>query len=305
VRTVLLGIGVFGAIGFAVLRGVPAPQPVPSHPFLEGLQPLVFAHRGGSGLWPENTVHAFRQAVMLGVDVLEMDVRWSADGHLVVFHDADLHRTTNGKGAVAMHSLAELTALDAGYHFSPDGGRTFPFRGLGLRIPTVSEVFRDVPEIRMNLELKTSEPMVAEALCALVRSHAMQERVLVASFHQEPVDDFRARCPEVATAATFGEASRFTIASTLRLPNLVRPRAKALQMFERLGPLKLVNPRLVSHARHMRLPVHVWHVDDVDAAQRLIKSGVAGIMTDRPDRVLALLGRKGTGPEAVSPVLLP
>jgi glycerophosphoryl diester phosphodiesterase len=76
-------------------------------------------------------------------------------------------------------------------------------------------------------------------------------------------------------------------------------------MFERLGPLTLVTPRLVLHARHMRLPVYVWHVDDVDAAQRLIESGVAGIMTDRPDRLLALLGRKRAAPAAVSPVPLP
>jgi glycerophosphoryl diester phosphodiesterase len=290
-RTPLFAAALLAVLGFTALRHVPAPAPRAEHPFFAGAGPLVFAHRGGSALWPENTLHAFRAAAALGVDVLEMDVRRSADGHLVVFHDADLERTTEGRGALAEHALAELSGLDAGYHFSRDGGLTFPFRGEGLRISSVDEVLDALPEARINLELKTPEPGVGEALCTLVRRRGAELRVLVASFHQEPIDAFRTHCPAVATAATPGEAWRFYAASTLRLPNLARPRAAALQVFERLGPLTLVTPRLVSHASALRIPVHVWAVEKLEDVERLIAVGVAGVMTDRPDEVLALLGR--------------
>lgn len=298
-RKLLLICGL-AAVGFALLAGLPAPEPLPAHPFLAGPRPLVFAHRGGAGLWPENTLRAFREAAALGVDVIEMDVRRSADGHLVAFHDPDLDRTTDGRGALSTRTVAELKALDAGHRFSLDGGRTFPFRGLGLRVPTLTEVFRSVSGTRMNLELKTPDPASAEALCAQLRRHDLRERVLVASFHQEPIDAFRAACPGFATAATPGEAWRFYVASSLRLTNLVRPTATALQLFERMGPFPLVTPRLVSHARELNLPVHVWRVDGVASARQLIESGVAGIMTDRPDRLLALLGRGNGALESIS-----
>jgi glycerophosphoryl diester phosphodiesterase len=290
-RTLLVATALLAAFGFAALRHVPAHAPRPTLPFFEGPGPLVFAHRGGGALWPENTLHAFREAMALGVDVLEMDVRRSADGHLVVFHDASLERTTQGHGALAEHTLAELSAFDAGYRFSRDGGRTFPYRGDGLGIPTVGEVLSALPGSRVNLELKMPEPVGGRDLCAVVRAHGAETRVLVASFQQALVDAFRAHCPDVATAATPGEAWRFYVASTLGLSNLIRPRAEALQVFERLGPLTLVTPRLISHARTLRIPIHVWQVEGIEDVRRLIDAGVAGVMTDRPDQVLTLLGR--------------
>lgn len=272
------------------LGAVPPADPSAGPPF-GGDEPLVLAHRGGMGLWPENTLHAFREALALGVDVLEMDARLSADGRLVAFHDARLERTTDGEGPVGHHTLAELARLDAGHDFSRDGGRSFPYRGRGLRIPAIAEVLGDLPEARMSIELKDDDPAAAEALCARLTEHAAGERVLVASFHQTPMDAFRARCPGVGTAATFREAWRFYLASALRLPNLVRPRATVLYLFPRLGPFQPVTRQLVADAAALNLPVYVWGRDVERSARWLLDRGVAGLTADRPDRLLAVLGR--------------
>lgn len=288
-RVVVVVLGLLVAV-HAGLGAVPPAEPGAGSPF--GAGPLVLAHRGGMGLWPENTLLAFRQALDLGVDVLEMDARLSAEGRLVAFHDARLGRTTDGEGPVAAHALAELARLDAGHDFSRDGGRTFPYRGRGLRIPAIAEVLRALPAARLSIELKDDDAAAAEALCALLSARVAGERVLVASFHQAPMDTFRARCPTVGTAATPGEAWRFVLASALRRPNLARPRATVLYLFPRLGPFRLVTRRLVADAAALNLPVYVWGSDVERSASRLLDRGVAGLTADHPDRLLALLGRR-------------
>ena len=288
-RTRLITIGLLGfSAVYAALRFVPAPSPLPTTPF-SAATPLVVAHRGGMGLWPEHTLHAFRAALELGTDVLELDVRRSADEQLVIFHDADLARTTDGEGPLRALTIAELTRLDAGYRFSVDAGRSFPFRGRGLKIPTLAQILRELPNARLSIELKEETPAAAESLCALVKD--VGERVLVSSFHQAPVDTFRARCPGVATAATPGEAWRFYLASGLGLANLVQPKAAVFFVFERLGPFRPVTRRFVSQAAALNLPVYVWGSEGDDSMRSLLDAGVAGITTDRPDHLLALLGR--------------
>ena len=108
--------------------------------------PLLIAHRGGSLLRPENTLNAFESAAAdWQADMLEFDVRATRAGHCVVIHDPTLERTTNGTGHVAAHTLAQLRELDAGYRFTADGGRTYPFRDCGIRIPTIDEVLERLP----------------------------------------------------------------------------------------------------------------------------------------------------------------
>ena len=95
----------------------------------------VIGHRGNRAHAPENTVESLREAVALGVDAVEFDLRVSRDGVLVVMHDETLGRTTDGSGPVALRTVAELKRLDAGARFTPDGGRTFPWRGRGVSVP--------------------------------------------------------------------------------------------------------------------------------------------------------------------------
>src|SRR3954466_10045111 len=109
-------------------------------PFFAASRPQVFAHRGGSALGPENTIAAFDMGMAAGADGLELDVHLSADGVVVVHHDPTLDRTTDASGPVAARTAAELARVDAGYRFTKNG--EYPFRGQGIGVPTLAEVFR-------------------------------------------------------------------------------------------------------------------------------------------------------------------
>ena len=128
------------------------------HPFFDLPTPIVVGHRGASGERPENTLPAFERAVAQGAMVLETDVHISRDGVVVLSHDPDLARTTEAEGPIAARSFDELKALDAGYRFSPDGGRSFPQRGRKIRIPSLHEAFEAFPGIRFNVEIKQDDP---------------------------------------------------------------------------------------------------------------------------------------------------
>jgi len=290
---VLCGFAMLGALygGLAWSAGKPAR----AHPFFAGpatpARPLVIAHRGGAGLWPENTLHAFERAAELGADVLELDVRSSADGEMVVVHDATLERTTDGAGRVADKTVAELKRLDAGHRWTADGGRTFPFRGRGLTVPTLREVFERLPGARFNIEPKDESSQVVGRLCRLIRERGMAERVVVGSFRQSLIEEFRRACPEVATAAGPVEAGKFLALYQSGLAASFSPAMQALQIPEYAGGVRVVTKEFVAAARERNLQVHAWTINDEAAMRRLIEAGADGIMTDYPDRLLALLGR--------------
>jgi glycerophosphoryl diester phosphodiesterase len=253
-------------------------------------RPLVFAHRGGGGLYPENTLEAFKYSAAMGVDVLELDVHATADGALVVMHDSKIDRTTNGSGRISDLTLAELKKLDAGYHFTPDGGKTFPFRGRGITVPTLQEIFDSLPDKTFNVEPKQAEPSVTMPLCEMIRARKMTEKVIVGSFRQAAIDEFRAQCTEVATAATPAEVRDFLAMYKIGLGESYSPPMQVLQIPERLGALQIVSKDFIATARKLNLKVHVWTINETDDMQRLIEMKVDGIMTDYPDRLLDLLG---------------
>jgi glycerophosphoryl diester phosphodiesterase len=253
--------------------------------------PLVMAHRGGKGLWPENTLYAFERAVDLGVDILEMDVHSTADGVLVVMHDDTVDRTTEGTGPVHGFSLAALQALDAGYRWSPDGGQTFPYRGQGIGVPALEEVLMALPAVPLNIEIKQAEPSLAEPLCRLIRAHQATGRVLVASFDNRAIEAFRRACPEVATSAGQNEVIALFALGKLSLDAAYSPPGQAVQVPEYRSGLHVLTPGFVRAAHRRNLQVHAWTVNEVADMQRLLDLGVDGIITDHPDRLLTLLGR--------------
>ena len=136
-------LSVLGVILLALVLAAILSSRAPDHPYYssELSYPLVIAHQGGDELWPGNTMYAFEQAAALGVDVLEMDLHITKDGVLVVMHDETVDRTTDGAGKIEEMTLEEIKALDAGYDWSPDGGDTFPYRGQGIEVPTLEEIF--------------------------------------------------------------------------------------------------------------------------------------------------------------------
>ena len=266
-------------------------------PAYEARPPLVIAHRGGAALRPENTLLAFRHALALGADVLELDVRATADGRLVVLHDPTVDRTTDGGGAVAALTLGAVRRLDAGHRFTTDGGRTFPYRGRGVTVPTLDELLTALPEARLSIEIKPPAAPLAVPVCAALRTARAADRATVASFDSIGLEHFRAVCPEVATGATPFEVGRFVTASALRILPLPHPAASVLQLPERYRGIPVLTPTVLATAHARGLPVHAWVIDDAADMRRLLALGVDGIVTDRPDVLLAVLGR---GPPAVS-----
>ncbi|HYO63010.1 MAG TPA: glycerophosphodiester phosphodiesterase [Pyrinomonadaceae bacterium] len=285
---VLLMGGIYGALVWS------AGEPARDHPFFKDdapRRPLVIAHRGGAGLWPENTLHAFERAAKMGVEALELDVRLTADGALVVIHDAAVDRTTDGRGLVGRMTLEELKRLDAAHNFSADGGRTFPLRGQGVAVPTLAEVFEALPSMRFVIEPKQGTPSPTRALCRAIEEHSMAERVVVGSFSQEVLEEFRGECPRVATSAGPREVSRFLALQKTGLSASFDATMQALQVPERVGGARVLTREFVEAAHERNLEVHAWTVNDEAGMRALVEMRVDGIMTDYPDRLMRLLGR--------------
>ncbi len=251
----------------------------------------VIAHRGGAGLAPENTMVAFQNAVSMGVDMLEMDVHMTKDGHIVVIHDATVDRTTDGVGKVADMTLQEVQALDAGYRFTRDGGITYPYRGKGVRIPTLDDVLAAFPHARMSIEIKPDDLTVTDKVVALVKKHYAESRVLLVSFNNEVVHRVRVIDPDIVTGASRKEMYLFWGMTKLHLWRLYRPVPDVLQLPQRWKGHQVVTPSVVRAAHRLGMKVQVWTVDDPEDMKTLMGEGVDGIITDRPDLMLKLLGR--------------
>jgi glycerophosphoryl diester phosphodiesterase len=253
--------------------------------------PVNLAHRGASARAPENTLEAFRLAVEGGAGGLELDVHVTRDGAVVVIHDAAVDRTTDGSGAVAGMTLDELRRLDAGYRFSPDGGLTFPYRGRGVKIPTLAEVYEEFPEARVNADIKAAQRGAEEAVLQAIRRSAAEERTLIASTDHAVIRRFRrVSGGRVSTAASRREIAAFYALSRSRLEAFASPAYDALQVPVEHRGIRLVTPRFIgaAHARGVR--VDVWTINDAAQMRRLLDLGVDVIMTDRPEALAGLLG---------------
>ena len=281
-------IALFAVITFAK-------RPSPAHPFFANFDtyPLVIAHAddSGQGLWPGSTILFLEGVSELGVDMLELDVHMTKDGHIVVMHDDTVDRTTNGSGKISEMTLMEIKSLEVGVNWTQDDGATYPYRGQGLRVPTLAEVFYLFPDAPMNIEIKQAEPSMAQALCVMIRRFKMSEKVLVPSFSDETIAEFRAVCPEVATAAGSDEVRVFVLLNFVLLSNLLSPAYQAFQVPEKSSGIPVVIPHFVDSAQSRNLQVHVWTVNEPADFRRFIDMGVDGIMTDRPDLLLEELGR--------------
>lgn len=253
-------------------------------------KPEVIAHRGGGGQWPGETIFAFEQALQIGADVIEMDVRSTADNQLVLIHNPDVDPTTNGHGLVREFTLEKLQALDAGYQWTDDGGKTFPFRNRNIKVPTLEEVFRSFPDARMNVEIKQTEPSIVAPLAAMIREHRMTDKVLIASFSDSALSEFRRACPEVATSASRNELIKFVAFNKLFPGSKDVPGTDAIQVISHYL-LPVITARLVKAAHGFDLPIHGWTVNKEDEMRRLIALDVDGIITDLPGPLLKLLGR--------------
>jgi glycerophosphoryl diester phosphodiesterase len=259
-------------------------------------RPLVIAHQGGDGVWPGDTMYAFEQAVSIGVDVLEMDAHITKDGNIVLMHDEEVDRTTDGTGLIEDQTLEEIKRLDAAYGWSNDEGVTFPFRGQGIQVPALDELFEAFPHMRYVIEIKLTRNPIDKPLCDLIRRHNMQDKVLVASFHDEAMQSFRAACPEVATSASRGEVTTFVLLGKVLLSGLIVPDYEAIQPpYDPQDSMNIpiMTQRFIREAHAKNIAVEPWTVNDPELMRQYIDWGVDGIITDRPDLMLEVLEEMG------------
>ena len=231
------------------------------HPALQSTRPLVFAHRGGSKLGPENTIAAFDRGVAAGADGLELDVHLSRDGVACVHHDRLLDRTTRGTGPIGDRTAAELGRLD---------------------VPTLRDVLARYPRTPLIIELKAADEALAAAVVQDVRRAGASGRVCLGSFSVGALQAARRAAPEIATSAGRLEVRMALYRSWIHLsPGRVAYRV--LQVPETSRTTRVVSPRFVKLAHDAGLPVQVWTVDEPEDIRRLLGWGVDGIISDRPD----------------------
>jgi glycerophosphoryl diester phosphodiesterase len=256
----------------------------------------VVAHRGDSAHAPENTIESLRRGASLGADALECDVHLTRDGHVVVIHDPTVDRTTNGAGTVADLTLAELQRLDAGFRFTRDGGRSFPWRGRGVCIPTLEELLDTAPGIPLIIEVKAAAAAAATRL--LLERTGAAARCLIGSFLAGALAPFRSA--GIAVTASRDDVLRLYLRALLpggprRLPF----QALCIPPFFNGIPLPVL--RFARMARAAGSPTHLWTVDDPARARRFWDGGVNSIITNDPAMMLAAAGR-AAAPFLPSPV---
>jgi glycerophosphoryl diester phosphodiesterase len=249
---------------------------------LESLpRPVIFAHRGASAHAPENTLAAFELALAESADAIELDVKLSADGHVVVIHDGTIDRTTGAHGRVKDLSLADLRTLDSGSFFSE--------KFKNEKIPTLEEVFESVGKRTfINVELtnyNTPRDHLVESVCTLVKKFALQDSVMFSSFFALNLSKARGVLPEVPRGLL---AFNGLLGAWARSFGFVFGKYQALHPY-----LKDTTPQQVQRVHRLNRRVHVWTVNAADDMRRLFNWGVDGIFTDDP--ALAVRVREESG----------
>lgn len=223
----------------------------------------VLGHRGAPAYEPENTLASFKKAIELGVDQIELDLRFSKDSKLVVIHDEKLDRTTNGKGLVRDFTLAELKKLDA---------------GKGEKIPTLQEVIDLIRDKDIFLQIELKESNMQRHLLDLIQKNNLEERVMIISFLHEELRKIKELNPNIKTGILIGQKSIDP------LERLRQVRADAVSMRH-----TLVNKRLVERLHQNNIELTVWVVNEPRDVRRAINLGVDIIGTDKPDLVISQL----------------
>lgn len=230
------------------------------HPYLDWPGPIAFAHRGGAGDHPENTLPAFQHAVDLGYTYLETDVHVTSDGVLVAFHDPDLSRTCGLAGTISSLTWAEVSSA----------------RVSGVEpIPAFEELVGSFPDARFNIDCK-SDAAVGPLVESLRRLDCL-DRVCLGAFSDRRLRRLRAALGD-RLCSSFGPAQVATLVFLGRVPW----GGQVAQVPVRAGRVTVVSERTIRTARRLGLQVHVWTIDDPDEMRRLLDLGVDGIMTDRP-----------------------
>jgi glycerophosphoryl diester phosphodiesterase len=261
-------------------------------------RPLVFAHRGGCALGPENTLAAFDAGLAAGADGLELDVHLSADNIPVVHHDATLDRTTDCTGPVAARTAAELSRVNAGRRFAPAGQAGNPRATAAdqalIGVPALAEVLRRYPQVPIIIEMKEDSERMGRAVAQVVAAAHAGARVCAAGYGSRSLAAFRRETPHVDTSAAHTEVRWALYRSWTRWP-VRRPAWRGYQVPEFAGWIRVVSPAFIRHAHAAGLQVQVWTVDQEDDMRRLIAWGADALITNRPDLARQVVDTAGRG----------
>jgi glycerophosphoryl diester phosphodiesterase len=237
----------------------------------------TIAHRGASGHAPENTMAAFRLAVELGARFIETDLQLTRDARVIAIHDLTLDRTTSGKGPVHSLPLDQIRTLDAGAWFGDRGAESY----LGERVPTLEEIldFAKEHDVIFYLEIKSGSAWgIENVVVAVLRDHNASARVVILSFEPSALDSIHRLDPTMMTGFLCEHPSGDLVERTVR--------AGARQLVARGD---LITPAVIEKAHHAGLQVVAWTINEPEQMRRLIETGVDGIITDYPDRLLGIL----------------
>ena len=280
------------------------------------LRTLNIAHQGGENEAPSNTMYAYERSLLLGSDMLEVDIHTTADGELVVLHDATVDRTTNGAGRVYDKTLAEVQALDAGYNLVPgEGTRSgrdaghYPYRGVrtgevdppkgfdpdDFRIPMLDEVMDAYPGVPINIEIKgaadsdlASFNRNADALAAYLNGVGRTDGIMVASFNDAALQRFHELAPQIDLAPAIGGVAAYKLSGTPPPEG-----TKAFQVPIEFNGVSVTDQPFVERAHADGYGVHVWTINDPDEMNMLLDWNVDGIMTAEPIRLEQVLCARG------------
>lgn len=267
----------------------------PPPPTTDG-EVAIIAHAGAQGHAPPNTMEAFEVALELGADTLEMDLQLTADGEVVTIHDGTVDRTTDGEGPVSGLTLAELQALDAGATWTPpdDPDADPPFAGQGIRHASLREVLERFPDTPLIIELKTDGgEAIIQPVIDLVAEHGRDDgSVVIASFSADYLGPVRDQLPGVPTNMPESETSAFYTRQLVGLHPWWTPPGMVFQVPETFDDRLVVTPRFTRAAERLGIDVQVWTVNDPEQMHRLLDAGAHAIMTDFPDRLVAVLDER-------------
>ena len=261
---------------------------------------LNIAHGGGLLIRPDHTILAYDQALEDGADMLELDIHETRDNVIVVMHDETVDDTTNCTGLIKEMTFAELLECDAGYKWTQDGGETYPYRDMGLVVPSLEEVLERYPDTPVNIEIKQSEPSLVDGLVDLVRQYEFEDKMVGASFSDEVVAELRAAAPEIATSLGEGESLDFWLKSNADIDPDYVPAGEFLQLpiqYNLGGTIvDVLHPGFVPRVEEYDMYLHIWTVNDEDEMRWLIEvQGVHGIMTDDPPLLTRVIEELGAG----------
>jgi len=275
VRTLLSGLAV-GALCCTASDTLPPAPPGPGRPF------RVIAHRGASAYAPENTLPAFRRAVALGADEVELDVQLSADDRLVLFHDATLDAKTDLTGPVRAHTAAALRRANIGAWFDRTH-RDAEARFDPTPLVTLEELLEAFGRrLHYHVEIKSEEAALPLVLLETIARHGLGDRVTITSFQRQPLERIRWLAPDVRVGWLVGAADAAALRAAI-------DRAAQAGFAQLALPARSLSAELVERAQARGLEIRVWGVADLEDARRAIELGSNGLTADWPERVLALL----------------